>query len=126
MRYRRKFTVPGLTVTVREVNISRNEDFGYLNFGYVEATGKASCRITIDKSLPEVLKPIVLLHEILHIVDDSLHLLKITRRPIPHKWIIGGAPRLAILLAASGAFHGLSKKQVAAGLRQLNKMAKDV
>lgn len=59
-------------------------------------------RIAIGEHVPDALKPSILVHELLHMVDEQMQGLKITKRPIPHAWIINASPLILAFLVQAG------------------------
>jgi hypothetical protein len=67
--------------------------------------------IVIRPNQPEPGKHVVLMHELLHMVDDLLVQQGITKRRMPHDWITHAAPNLVGLLAAAGLYRGVTPRQ---------------
>jgi hypothetical protein len=88
-------TITGLgapiTIETRALDESKN-DHGF----FLDGT------IVIGEHVPEPLKHTVFMHEALHLVDQQLVGLGVTKRQLPHAWITEGAPLLTMLLIAAG------------------------
>lgn len=92
-RFNQKITTLGapLTVSVKPMDPERHEH-GYFLDG----------DIVIGEHVPEPLKHTVFMHEVLHMVDQQMVGLGITKRQLPHVWIINASAYLVAFLIEAG------------------------
>lgn len=63
-------------------------------------------RIVIGDHVPQALRPVILVHEMLHMVDQQIVGMGIQKRQIPHDWIINVSPLIAAFLIQAGFWKG--------------------
>ena len=76
--------------------------------GFWHITDESAGEVVLRPGLPPVGEFIVLVHELLHAMDDLLKANGTTSRRVAHAWIEGGAFGLATLLIFLGVVRGLT------------------
>lgn len=76
--------------------------------GFWRTTDKSAGEVVLRPGLPPVGEFIVLVHELLHAMDDILRANGTTSRRVAHAWVEGGAFGLATLLIFLGVVKGLT------------------
>jgi hypothetical protein len=89
----------GEPVTISVGKTSSDETGSDDGHGYYDPTTGA---IVIGDHVPDPLRHVVFMHEVLHLVDLQLKGMGITKRCIPHEWIINASPLLVAFLIESG------------------------
>lgn len=69
-------------------------------------------RLLVHPDLPAVGAHVILLHELLHAVDEALQGAGVVQAPLPEEWITNAAPILLHSLASAGLWGGLSAADV--------------
>lgn len=72
----------------------------------------AKMEIVISPNQPHVAKHVILIHELLHAVDDALVSTGLTTRRASHNWIKNAAPNLLTLLVTAGLYRGVDKDEL--------------
>lgn len=109
-RFNQKITTLGdpITVSVSKTENPERREHGYFLDG----------NIVIGEHVPEPLKHTVFMHEVLHMVDQQLVGMGVTKRQIPHDWIINASPLLVAFLVESGFWkNGPTMKELDTAMR---------
>lgn len=100
-------TIDALGVSVH-VRYARKGELPEGVKGSWRTTGEASGEVLIRRGLPAAGRVVIVLHELMHAIDDMMVANGTTKRRIPHTWIEGGAFGLAALLVHLGAIDGVT------------------
>ena len=68
--------------------------------------------IVVSPHQPEAGMHVVLLHELLHAVDDALVAAGVTARRTSHRWIESAAPNLLLALVTAGVYTGIGRDEM--------------
>lgn len=95
----------GVSIAVRYASAGELPDGAK---GFWRTTDESAGEVVLRPGLPPVGEFIVLVHELLHAMDDILKANGSTSRRVAHAWIEGGAFGLATMLIFLGVVKGLT------------------